>query len=77
VDFYNAGDYQKSVEAAQAALTLQPDSAIAYNNICAGYNQLKQWDKAIEACGRALAIDPNYALAKNNLGVAVQGKGQP
>jgi len=39
--FYTAGDYQKSVEAAQAALQVQPDSAVAYNNICAAYNQLK------------------------------------
>ena len=52
--FYNAGDYQKSIEAAQGALQLQPNSAIAYNNLCSVYNQLKRWDKAIEACQRAL-----------------------
>ena len=72
--FYQAGDYLKSIEAAQKALAVKPDSAIAYNNICAAYNQLKQWDDAIAACGRAIAIDPNYELAKNNLGVAVQAK---
>ena len=71
--FYNAGDYQKSIEAAQSALQLQPNSAIAYNNICAAYNQLKLWDQAIEACGKALAINPDYELAKNNLAVAQQG----
>ena len=72
--FYNAGDYQKSIEAAQRGLQLQPNSAIAYNNLCTAYNQLKLWDKAIEACQRAIAIDPNFALAKNNLSVALQAK---
>ena len=72
--YYQAGEYRKSLDAAQKALAVKPDSAIAYNNICAAYNQLKQWDDAIAACGRAIAIDPNYELAKNNLGVAVQAK---
>ena len=39
---------------------MQPDSAVAYNNICSAYNQLQQWDKAIEACQQALAIDPDF-----------------
>jgi tetratricopeptide (TPR) repeat protein len=72
--YYQAGDYEKSIEAAQKALAVKPDSALAYNNICAAYNQLKEWDKAIDACGRALVIDPNFELAKNNLGVAVLAK---
>ena len=72
--YYQVGNYQGSIEAAQKALAVKPDSAIAYNNICAAYNALKLWDQAIDACGRAIAIDPNYELAKNNLGVAAQGK---
>jgi tetratricopeptide (TPR) repeat protein len=69
-----AGECQKSLEAAQGALALQPDPAVAYNNICAAYNQLKQWDKAIEACEKALAIRPNFELARNNLRAAQLGK---
>jgi tetratricopeptide (TPR) repeat protein len=72
--FYTAGDYQKSIEVAQSALQLQPDSAVAYNNICAAYNALQQWDQAITACGKSVASDPNFALAKNNLGEALRGK---
>ena len=49
---YNAGDYQKSLEAAQNAVAMQPNSAVAYNNICAAYNELKQFDKAIEHARR-------------------------
>ena len=72
--FYNAGDYQKSVEAAHSALQLQPNSALAYNNICAAYNQLQQWDQAIEACGRALAIQPDFKRARNNLRAAQEAR---
>jgi protein O-mannosyl-transferase len=72
--FYNAGDFQRSLEAAQSALKLQPDSAIAYNNICAAYNRLQQWDQAIAACQKALAIQPDFERAKNNLQAAQQGK---
>jgi protein O-mannosyl-transferase len=73
--FYNAGEYQKSVEAGQTALQLQPRSAVAYNNICAAYNQLKQFDKAVEACAQALLIQPDFALAKGNALQAAQGAG--
>jgi len=75
--FYNAGDYQKSVEAAQSALQLQPDSALAYNNICAAYNALQQWDQAIQACQQALVIQPDYERAKNNLRAAQQPAAVP
>jgi tetratricopeptide (TPR) repeat protein len=74
--YYQAGDYQKSLEAAQKALATKPDSALAHNNICAAYNQLKHWDRAIEACQRALTIDPNFELAKNNLRAAQERKSQ-
>jgi tetratricopeptide (TPR) repeat protein len=74
--YYQAGDYQKSIEAAQKALAAKPNSAIAYNNICAACNQLKQWDAAIAACQRALAIQPDLELAKNNLRVAQERKPQ-
>ena len=65
---YNAQEYQKSIETAQSALKLQPNSAIAYINICAAYNQLQQWDKAILACEKALAIDPELGPGKEQPG---------
>lgn len=75
--YYQLHQYEKSIEAAQESLKLQPDYAPAYNNICAAYNDLKQWDKAIEAGEKAVSLDPNYQLAKNNLAWAksqVKGK---
>jgi tetratricopeptide (TPR) repeat protein len=75
--YYEARQFEKSIEASQEALKLKPDFAAAYNNSCAAYNELKMWDKGIEACQQALKIDPGFQLAKNNLNWALSGKAAP
>jgi len=65
--YYEAGQFENSIDAAKEALKLNPNNAEAYNNICAGYNNLKMWDKAIDACEKAVRLNPNFQLAKNNL----------
>lgn len=65
--YYEARQFEKSIEASREALKLKPDYAPAYNNICAAYNQQKMWDKAIEACVKGLSINPDNQLMKNNL----------
>ncbi len=72
--FYQARQFEKSIEAAKEALKLKPDYDPAYNNICAAYNALKQWDKAIDAGERAVQLNPNNQLAKNNLAWAKRQK---
>jgi tetratricopeptide (TPR) repeat protein len=72
LEFYYAGKFEKSIEAAEEALKLKPGYPIAYNNICSAYNQLKMYDKAIDACEKALTLQPDFELAKNNLSVAKQ-----
>lgn len=70
LEYYNMGDYEKCVEAAQQSLQLKPDYELAYNNICSAYNAMKQYEKAIEACEKAIEIKPDFELAKNNLKLA-------
>jgi tetratricopeptide (TPR) repeat protein len=72
--YYEARQFEKSIDASRMALKLKPDFAPAYNNICAAYNDLKMWDKGIEACQQALTIDPGFQLAKNNLTWALSAK---
>ncbi len=72
--YYQAGDYEKSVEATQKAIDLDPNQAVAYNNIAAAYGSLEKWDFEIAACEKALQLDPNFQLAKNNLAWAKSQK---
>ncbi|HEY1055682.1 MAG TPA: tetratricopeptide repeat protein, partial [Emticicia sp.] len=41
--YFNHNMFEKCIEACKKALTLKPDYDLAYNNICAAYNRLKQW----------------------------------
>ena len=57
----------EAIAALQQALTLQPDLAIAHNNLGTAYKSLGQMDKAIAAYRRALDSDPSNVLALANL----------
>ena len=72
--YYKNGNYQKCIEACEKALNLEPNSALAYNNICSAYNALEEWDKAAAACNKAIKINPDYQVAKNNLTNALNKK---
>ncbi|MHB8880791.1 MAG: tetratricopeptide repeat protein [Thermodesulfovibrionales bacterium] len=76
LNYYRTGQFLKSIEAAREALKLRPDYDLAYNNICAAYNELKQWDKAIEAGEKAVQLNPDNQRARNNLSWARQQKMQ-
>lgn len=60
-----------SLDAAQHALALRPDSPEAYNNIAAAHSALGRWSEAIDAARRALALKPDFPLARNNLAWAL------
>ena len=70
---YNEGDYNGCITAAKKANEILPNS-IAYNNICASYNALKEYDKAIEACNSSMKLDANNKYAKGNLAHAKKMK---
>jgi protein O-mannosyl-transferase len=67
LQYYNAGEFQKCIDACNKALQLKPDFSEAYNNIGSSYNAMKMWEKGAEACKKALEINPNNEYAKNNL----------
>lgn len=67
LEFYKAGKYEQSVSAAQEALKMNPQSFVAYNNICSAYNMLGEFSKARTAGFKALEINPDFQLARNNI----------
>jgi tetratricopeptide (TPR) repeat protein len=72
--YYEGGFYNKCIDACRKALTIKPDYALAYNNMCCAHNRLGQYDKAIEACKRALELAPDFERARNNLKWARENK---
>lgn len=64
---YNEGDYLGCINANKKILELNPKSFDAWNNICAAYNQLQEYEKAIEACIKAIELDPTDEIARNNM----------
>ncbi|MCD2423451.1 tetratricopeptide repeat protein [Niabella pedocola] len=71
---YNNGKYEDCINTCKQVLALDPNNADAYNNICAAYNMLKEWDKAREACQKALQLDPQHPNAPANLRWAIEQK---
>jgi peptidoglycan/xylan/chitin deacetylase (PgdA/CDA1 family)/uncharacterized caspase-like protein len=59
--------YQEALAEFQAAAKLDPNSAVAANNVGWAYNKLGDTDQAIRWTERAKAIDPNRAVAYVNL----------
>jgi protein O-mannosyl-transferase len=71
---YQAKRYREAIAAANAFLTLNPNSADAYNNLGVSYAGLEQWDDAIRCLQQAVRLRPDYQLAKNNLAWVEQSK---
>lgn len=72
--FYNNAQYLESAMAAKAATNIQPNYANAWNNICAAYNKIGEWDSALVAGQRAVELNPTNELSKNNYIYAQQQK---
>lgn len=75
-NYYVQQEFEKCITASKMILKYQPNSFLAWNNICSAYNELHQYDKAIEACNKGLQLAPTNDLLKNNKEVAVKAKGK-
>ncbi len=64
---YKLKDYKGCIAISKELLTIYPNNAVVYNNICSSYNVIGEHKKALEACEKALEISPDFQLAKNNL----------
>jgi tetratricopeptide (TPR) repeat protein len=71
---------QKKLDAAavhyRAALSINPESAIARNNLAKVLHTQGKLDEAVEHYRAALKADPNLAEAHNNLGILLLQRGR-
>jgi tetratricopeptide (TPR) repeat protein len=65
--YINTNNAGKSIDPLLKAIELNPNSAIAYNNLGVAYTMVQQYNKGIEYCMKSLQIDSTFQLAKNNL----------
>jgi Flp pilus assembly protein TadD len=69
-DYFDAGQYQKAIDAYQQAVRLQPDYPEAYLNLGDAYYNLDRYDEAVAADKQAIALRPDWAAAYHALGNA-------
>ena len=71
-----AGRYREAEQIWREFLEIEPNNALAHNNLGNALADQGKLPEAIEAYRRALALDPNNAYAHNNLSYALylQGK---
>jgi tetratricopeptide (TPR) repeat protein len=74
--YFNNRLFTDCIAACNNALAINPTYDLAYNNICASYNQLGKWDEAIAAAKKGLQINPNNQVLKNNLAASIKGKSE-
>ncbi len=71
---YNANKFLESALEAKEAAKLKPDYSLAWNNICAAYNKIGEWDSSLVGGTRAVELNPTDELSKNNYIYAQQQK---
>lgn len=72
--YYNSGNFEEAIKAWQEVIKLNPNNAVAYNNIGSAYNLMQKWDTAIPYFNKAIELNPDFQLAKNNLQAALNAQ---
>ncbi|MBS3069053.1 tetratricopeptide repeat protein [Candidatus Micrarchaeota archaeon] len=73
-DLYEAGSYEKSIEAYNMAIILNPTFSEAYFNRGLCHYNLKNFDKSIEDYSKSVDLDPKNPVIYNNRGDAYYRK---
>ena len=72
--YYDKRMYDLCIAACESALDERPNYDLAYNNLCAAYNGLHEWDNAVKVGEKGMQLNPNNQLLKNNLAQAIAGQ---
>jgi superkiller protein 3 len=61
--------FDRALAEYQQATVLDPDYAVAFNNVGEAQGELRQYTRALEAFNRAVALDPKLSRARYNIGI--------
>lgn len=75
LDLMQSGDYQKSIDAWQQALAMEPNDVSALSNLGSVLTYAGRLDDAVAQYRKALAADPENYKTRSNLGVALSRTG--
>jgi len=70
---FDSGNYWEAIENYSAAIELEEDCAIAYNNRSYAYVKLEEYDEALSNAERAVRLQPDEATYYDTLGCAYMG----
>ena len=71
-DYFDIGEYPKSVEAYDKALQIDPGNAEVLTDKAVAYRRMGKSDESIELFQKALKIDPGQTIAMFNLGIVLR-----
>ena len=74
---YNAGYHDDSIEFFELAISIIPDSSVAYENLSDTCLKAGDYDGAIGALRKAIQYDSTSAMSHMNLGIAIINHGDP
>ncbi len=69
--YFEHQKYEEAIVRYNKAIQMNPESAIAYNNIAAALTFLDKPEEAITYCEKALLVDPHMEMAYSNMGLAL------
>jgi tetratricopeptide (TPR) repeat protein len=71
-DYFDIGQYDKSIETYDKALKIDPKNAEITTDMAVAYRRLGKTDESVKMFRKALEIDPNQTLAMFNLGIVLR-----
>jgi len=71
-DYFDIGQYDKSIETYEKALKIDPKNAEITTDMAVAYRRLGKTEESVRLFRKALEIDPNQTLAMFNLGIVLR-----
>ncbi len=73
---YKQGDFSEVESIFRQVIKIDPNNAVAYNNLGIALRQQGKLEEAIASYQKAIELDPNYADVYINLGLALSDQGK-